>query len=89
MEFPSFENIRKITVGDLKDGMTYLVDGLQRGGKVRVSKIVPFETLMYHTSDEVMMLSIYVRDNITKSEYKWCDISLKEISKIEYFEGSK
>ncbi len=89
MEFPSFDNIRKITVGDLKDGMTYLVNGLQRGGKVRVSKIVPFDTLMYHTADELMMLSIYVKDNSSEQEYKWCDISLKEISKIEYFESSK
>ncbi len=86
MEFPSFENIRKVTVGDVKDGMTYLVGGFQRKGKVKVVAIEAFHTLMYHTSDEVIMLSIIVKDVETGAVYKWFDLSLREISKIEYFD---
>lgn len=88
MEFPRFDNIRKITVGDLKDGMSYVVGGYQRRGKIKVHEIVPFNSLMYHTQDEVMMLSVMVEDSTTEEVYKWFDISLKDISKIEYFESS-
>jgi hypothetical protein len=89
VEFPTFDNIRKITVGDLKDGMSYLVNGFQRGGKVKITRIVPFDELAYHTTDEVLMLSIFVKDTQTDVEYKWFDLSLREVSKIEYFESSK
>lgn len=69
--------------------MTYLVGGFQRGGKVKVTRIVPFDSMAFHTNDRVLMLSVYVKDVKTEEEYKWFDLSFDEISKIEYFEGNK
>ena len=72
--------IRKITIGDLKTGMSYVVGQPVMGGNATITGIIEDEA--YFSKFKILRYNVYIRKN-NGFDYLWKDFKHQPIA-VEY-----